>query len=322
MFLSQQLHLIVPEEEVGFITLHLGGIIESRKRHQILRVALVCNAGMATVRILEARLKAEFQDIVIEQYLSYADYLDKKHFSVDIVVSTIELHHPTLPVIVVNPLLEEMDVNHLKEYFHQKLPSDESKQERTQELTATQIIEEVEKYSTIHSRNALERALKTLLNDPKKESIPRLSSLLHKDLVFLQSEAEDWVNAVKIGTQALIKKKAITENYELMLLENIRRLKAYVVIKSGVAIPHAKPEDGVNYLALSFVLLKKGVYFGHPKNDPVNFILILASPNTTSHLKALESFIRIIKNDENLQALSKIQDFETFKKTIKNLEGE
>jgi transcriptional antiterminator/mannitol/fructose-specific phosphotransferase system IIA component (Ntr-type) len=311
MHLSQRLHLIVPEEEVAYVAIYFGGIMESR-RQKSLKVMLVCNAGMATVRILETRLLEEFQDIDIIGHQSYSEFRKKKWSDVDIIISTLDIDYRERPVVVVQPMLEEEDVLRLKRYFSQRVV----KKTQSAKFSSDEIIDIVEKYATIHAKKPLKRAIESLMRGERKKD-KKLSELLMPDHVVLNQSAENWREAVKLATSRLIFSGDIQRSYEEAIIKNIERLKAYVVIKPQVALPHAKPKDGVNKLAMSFVSLEKGVNFGHSNNDPVRLIVVLASDNSSSHLKALDTLIRIIKDPKRVDELIEANTYDEIISIIK-----
>ncbi|GAA0180014.1 BglG family transcription antiterminator [Clostridium sediminicola] len=316
MYLSQRVHVIVPDEEIGFIALYFGGVMEGQKDNNKAKVILVCNAGMSTVRILETRLKEEFQNIEIMDCCSYSDYLKLKIIKADIIVSTIEMHHEKVPVVVVNPLLHIRDVTELKKYLSEKISMGDKKET----VSMKKIIEVIEKYCTIHSEKLLTRELEEVVGLTKKSNEFKLSQLISKDRVIFNEGVDTWEEAVKLGTKPLIEQGYIEKSYEEAVIENIKKLKAYVVIKPGVAIPHAKPENGVNRLGLSIVILNKGVEFGHPKNDPVRLLFVMANKDSTSHLQALDIFVRIIKEKRFVEEILRLNDYNSVKLWIEKFE--
>lgn len=318
MYISQRLHIIVPDEEIGFVALHFGVVVESHKDKQNTRVLLVCNAGMATVRIMEARIKEEFQNIEIIDYLSYSEYLKENYIEIDLIVSTVNVVNRKIPVVVVNPLLSIEDVERLKSYMTQKVTNKGAEPK----VSVKKIMEICEKYCTIHSKKFLEQELKAVIGTEGESMELKLSQLISEDQVILNADVDSWEEAVKLGSQPLINSGHINKSYEKAMIDNIRKLKAYVVIRPGVAMPHAKPADGVNELGVSIVTLNKGVKFGHPKNDSVRLILVLANKDATSHLKVLDTFIRIIKNESYVEEILRITDYRDLKLWIENFEGE
>ena len=61
---------VVPQEEVGFLTMYLAGSLERNRLRPKVRITVVCPAGMATAWILVSRLSAEFPNIEITRVVS------------------------------------------------------------------------------------------------------------------------------------------------------------------------------------------------------------------------------------------------------------
>ena len=66
----------------------------------------------------------------------------------------------------------------------------------------------------------------------------------------------------------------------------------YIVLAPGIALAHARPEDGVVGLGLGVAVLERPVRFGHPDNDPVDVVLAFGSPDKESHLGVLAALAR------------------------------
>ena len=106
---------VVPQEEVGFLTMYLAGSLERNRLRPKVRITVVCPAGMATAWILVSRLSAEFPNVEITRVVS------KTVFEKDVDISTTDLVVSTVPLdelgavqtVVVSPLLRERDLRHL-----------------------------------------------------------------------------------------------------------------------------------------------------------------------------------------------------------------
>lgn len=320
MYLSQSLHVIVPDEEIGFITLHFGGIMEGYYSRQQTnqrrnRVVLVCNAGMATVRILEARLNDEFEALDIVAYYSYASYQRLESIEAEIVISTIPIEDDRLPVVEVNPLLEDRDIEKLNKYFRKKQHIQEKK-----EIDLKAIMNVVERYCTVISPAHLKKELKSIIDPQIERTDLTLYEMLSKGRVVLNAEVENWEEAMTLAAKPLIKDGYITPEYEEAMKVGIRKFKAYSVIRPSVVLPHAKPEDGVLDVGLSIVTLKTGVNFGHTQNDPVRFVFMLSNKDEVSHLKALNIFMQIIRKQENVDILLGMKDYKSLETWIRKFE--
>jgi mannitol operon transcriptional antiterminator len=107
---------VVPQEEVGFLTMYLAGSLERNRLRPKMRVAVVCPAGMATAWILVSRLSAEFPNVEVTRVVSQTEF--EKDFDVattDLVVSTVPLNGDEggVQTVVVSPLLRERDLRRL-----------------------------------------------------------------------------------------------------------------------------------------------------------------------------------------------------------------
>src|SRR5438093_6923037 len=106
---------VVPQEEVGFLTMYLAGSLERNRLRPKIRITVVCPAGMATAWILVSRLSAEFPNIEITRVVSKTVFeKDVDISTTDLVVSTIPLDEfSNVQTVVVSPLLRERDLRHL-----------------------------------------------------------------------------------------------------------------------------------------------------------------------------------------------------------------
>lgn len=84
----------------------------------------------------------------------------------------------------------------------------------------------------------------------------------------------------------------------------------YMVIVPGVALLHARPEDGAIRLCMSLITLKPGVAFGNPDNDPVTVGIAFAAADNQSHLDALSSLTTLLGNDGAMAALRTARSIE------------
>ncbi|HYK98667.1 MAG TPA: PRD domain-containing protein [Candidatus Acidoferrales bacterium] len=110
--------VVMPQGEIGFLTMYLAGSLERHRLRQKVRVTVVCPAGMATAWILVSRLAAEFPQIEVTRVVSKSAFAENDAEASDFVVSTVPLDEPTtVQTIVVSPLLRERDVRRLARIF-------------------------------------------------------------------------------------------------------------------------------------------------------------------------------------------------------------
>ena len=105
-------------------------------------------------------------------------------------------------------------------------------------------------------------------------------------------EVADWAAAVDAAAQLLVEAGAATPGYAARCVQNLREQGPYIVIAPGIALAHARPEDGAQALAVSVVTLATPVAFGHPTNDPVAVVLAFASPDRDAHVGLIAALAR------------------------------
>jgi len=96
----------ISENEIGFLVLHIGVGLE---RHYNIgyqrqpRVLLVCDAGNAMARMIEAVLQRKYPQLEMAGTISLRDYEQRETISEDFVVSTARAAEKDKPVVVVSP---------------------------------------------------------------------------------------------------------------------------------------------------------------------------------------------------------------------------
>ncbi|MFP3388804.1 BglG family transcription antiterminator [Brevibacillus sp. SIMBA_040] len=109
----------VPDEEVGYLVMHLGAALErTRQEKQRYRALVVCSSGIGSSKILATRIKKEIPEIVSLQNLSMFDLGDIPEREYDLIISTIPLPLSPLDYVVVSPLLPQEDIQKIKFHLH------------------------------------------------------------------------------------------------------------------------------------------------------------------------------------------------------------
>ena len=119
-----------------------------------------------------------------------------------------------------------------------------------------------------------------------------------KGNITLKERVVDWQEAVKIAAQKLLEKGNIEENYIEKMIGNINKLGPYIVLADDVAMPHSRPEDGVNKTGISLLKLNEGVSFG--EETSVRLIFILAAQDSNSHIEMITELVDMLQDEEKL----------------------
>lgn len=128
----------VPDEETGFLTVHFGAAmvrLEGR-REKIRKVhaGVVCSSGIGISRLMSSKLEKIFRDRVQLTTYGKSDITPYVAGKVDFFISSVPLEQMEVPVIDVNPLLNEDDMEKIRNmvYKYERMPE---KQKEADEFT-------------------------------------------------------------------------------------------------------------------------------------------------------------------------------------------
>ncbi|WP_408008102.1 BglG family transcription antiterminator [Pseudalkalibacillus sp. A8] len=115
--------LTINEDEIAYIAVHLAAAIErmkNKKKREIKRVAVVCSSGMGTAKLLAASIESKFPGLtIVGTYPSYS--LTDIEDEVDLILTTVPVKEDTtIPILEINALLTEDDVDKVKDYISSK----------------------------------------------------------------------------------------------------------------------------------------------------------------------------------------------------------
>jgi lichenan operon transcriptional antiterminator len=214
--------LIVNEDEIGYIAIHLEAAVErmkNKKRREMRRVAIVCASGLGTAKLLAASIEAKFPGIdIVGTYPTYS-IKDIKQEAVDLILTTIPVKEESpIPILQINTMLTEKDVAKVKEHISSKY-----------------------------------------LNEDKNKSLKKLQNLFSDELFFTEIDKKCPSEIIKSLTTILTIKGYVDDSFQPSVLE--REEISPTSIGNLVAIPHPlKPNDLGSCIAIG--ILKKPVKWG------------------------------------------------------------
>ncbi|PAD13526.1 hypothetical protein CHH74_11250 [Shouchella clausii] len=106
--------LKLPEEEIGFLTLHFGAALERRKRSVSLSALVVCSSGIGSAKMLASRIRQEFPEIssITNASLFDLDKYDPANF--DLFISTVKVETNNRQALRVSPMLTADEASLIK----------------------------------------------------------------------------------------------------------------------------------------------------------------------------------------------------------------
>lgn len=141
-----------------------------------------------------------------------------------------------------------------------------------------------------------------------------LEKYLTVEMVQFKADSENWQEAIKLAAEPLVQHHFVEPKYVDTMIENVKQFGPYIVLLPKFAMPHARPEDGVNKLGLSLLVLEKAVEFADGKI--ANVFLVLAAPDKDSHLSLLSELSAVLASEEKVEAMASAKTYQELIKII------
>ena len=143
-----------------------------------------------------------------------------------------------------------------------------------------------------------EKSRESLLTPTK---MPDLIDLLHPENIILDAKAESWEDVIRLASRPLQAQKLINASFSDAMIRITEEYGPYTTLAPGVLLLNARPNDGVNKLCMSMLILDHPVDFCGSSNISIAFVL--GALDNHSHLNALYQLSKICEKDSFLTTL-------------------
>lgn len=114
-----------------------------------------------------------------------------------------------------------------------------------------------------------------------------LETLSAQNSVQVVDSCPSWQEAVRLCFQPLLERGFVSKQYIEAAIKSALDLNFYYLIAEGLAMPHARPEEGALKNGFSMLVVRKGINFGDHRNNPIYCIIGLAASDSNSHIDAM-----------------------------------
>ncbi|GAM66793.1 ascorbate-specific PTS system [Vibrio sp. JCM 19236] len=130
-----------------------------------------------------------------------------------------------------------------------------------------------------------------------------IMNLIGDNIVIANDENLSVNDALDITCSKLIEQGKVEQSYLEAIKVKHKEIGAYYVLAPKIAMPHARPEDGVNEAALQITIFKKGVDLESEDNGDVFFSVTLAAMDSDSHIQTIVALSELFQNDDDIDAI-------------------
>ncbi|NME43773.1 PTS transporter subunit EIIA [Faecalicoccus pleomorphus] len=297
----------ISENDISYIAMHIATVIEGKNNNfKQLTAAIVCSRGRCVSLLLKARILKYFPIKISDVYPAY---MSSAIDNVDFIISTVPIHESKVPVIQVNQMFLEEDVDKLQSFI-KKLNSKNFQ---------NGIMKEIEHYMSeyenlnLNSPEANAELKKLNYKYQRKDDSERLYfyRALQVDHIKLDQDAKDWESSIRQTGQLLLDDGYIENRYINQMVELIKENGPYIVFQPGFVIAHAGPKDAAKKLGVSVIRFKHPIDFGISEIK-IHFVVCLSIPDKTSHIFLLFQIYKCLCNEDIFQYLLNVSTEDEF----------
>lgn len=179
-----------PEDEIAFIVLHFGSVLEIKKEETNIHALVVCSSGIGSSKMLASRLKKELPEIVEFDLSSLMELKEIDASSYDMIVSTVPIPYDHIDYIMVSPLLNEDDAMRVKAHIKRKIPYMIEKK-RTKEAVKESVQETVDMMAVAEQVTNYMSVIRSILSHftiENRETLPQHEATIRQLLRQLEEE--------------------------------------------------------------------------------------------------------------------------------------
>ena len=320
--LKDEVGEISESEKAYFVILFGGEIYKNKYSGQSLKAIVLCVNGISSSLIMQKRLESLFStmEFILSARVSHFEKLPINSY--DIIFSTVPLKSDK-KVYLMSAFPDQREENKLYNQVLQdfQLPG-------FAKPSAQTILDSIEPYIIIKdpvNRQDLIKIIEKKLNRTRKEgklSGVMLTDLLTKEKIRFTNKELSWQEAIELAAQPLLDKHEIEERYIKAIIDKVEAFCPYIDLGLGIALPHARPEEGVKKLGMSFLRCEHPVKLMDDVKHEIKLFIVLAAIDNETHLRALSTLTKILSNKERLSQLLAATDAAEVEQILLEEEGE
>ena len=316
--LEEDIGTTISESETAYFVAHFGGYLKADHSKSSLhyKAVIICPNGVSSSLMVKENLSFLFPQIEFVRNIKLEDLDEKETKDFDMIFSTVKVH-TTKPNYLVSVMPSQEQNIHLVNLVQKDFPELSFQDGAVDELLAI-----VRQYAVVTNESGLGFALKKYLKHDikRKENLPLLDELLTKETYQYSQEKMEWKDAIRFAAAPLLKQEKITAHYPEAMIQKVEEFGPFINLGKGIAIPHARPDDGVNEVGMSMLVLEQPTYLLDEPTQEIRLLICIAAVDNETHLKALAHLTTILRDNESVQKLLASKNYDEIKNIIKQEE--
>lgn len=299
--LERELGLTIPNNEIAYFVVCFGGYLDisetaDRKKY---RAVIVCPNGVSSALMIKENLVPLFLNVDFYKVSRVTQLRELSPDDYDLIFSTVYIESKK-PTYLVSVLMTEEQMARLVDLVARDFPDIGRASLEVESLIAI-----IGRYATIHRAGELALALERYLRDvvKGKDVRPLLQDLLTEATYQRSSKVLEWKEAIRLAAQPLVESGKILPSYAEAMIQKVEEFGPFINLGKGIAIPHARPDEGVRQVGMSMLVLEHPIYLLDDPKQEIHLLICIAAVDNVSHLKALSHLTLILRDDEKVHTL-------------------
>ncbi|WP_042470284.1 BglG family transcription antiterminator [Bacillus ndiopicus] len=268
-FFEEKYEIKLTDDDVAFITLHFQVAIE--RKNKMSQILVVCQSGLVTSDLIIHRIKNLLPANIHFKLIAKPLLKDEDLSRVDFIISSVQLGEVGRPVVYVSPLIRDIDLKKIYDYYLKH----SSKNEEADDITTN---------SQLISQYMSSRYI--FMNDDvqtKEECLNRMIQRLEEDHIVKPSFRQSVYEREQLGN---------------------------TVVQGWVAIPHALSTMS-NETQISIMTTKHPIKWNHEAHVSFIILLAVAEEDLNQVRKLLAHLYKVIINSESRGNIQSIKSMTT-----------
>lgn len=123
-----------------------------------------------------------------------------------------------------------------------------------------------------------------------------------KGRINIVENINDWKEAIILAAKPLVEDGSVENSYIDAMIANVNKFGTYIIIAPKVAMPHSRPEDGVNKNCVSMLKINEGILF-EGEEEKVYVFFVLGAVNNDSHIETLMELMELIEDEDKIEEI-------------------
>jgi transcriptional antiterminator/mannitol/fructose-specific phosphotransferase system IIA component len=300
--LESYFHRCLIADELAFITLHFALYFTDAKKDVPIKILVMCPNGHTTSKLLKKEVEILINNANIIQCSTVDEFNQYGH--IDLILTTVQVETQlTCPILHVHPILSEYDKIRIFQHIgsFDKVVNN-NMIDKIIDLIGNANIDKDIQNNLINEIINLGKSTQALnINNLSKDDI-KLKNVIDVSNIQVYDYIDDWEGAISLSARPLLEKGLISKRYIEVMVNNINMYGPYILIYPGVALAHAREEDGVLGFGIGMLKLNEDVIF---EDNKTAFLIITIASSKDNYIDILSKLINLFEDKESMIAIKK-----------------